>query len=70
MSPAVRRRLQGLVDQIGKSGASRRLDVPIRTIRRVIEGHEVRHATALMVEARLKEREHNGRRRHGAPRGL
>ena len=56
MDPAIRRRLQGLVDQIGRAGASRRLDVPIRTIRRVIDGHQVRHATALLVETRFKER--------------
>lgn len=56
VSPGVVRKLRVLVDQIGRSGASRRLDIPIRTIRRVIAGEQVRPATALMVETRLWER--------------
>jgi len=56
VSGVVTKRLRVLVDQIGRSGASRRLDIPIRTIRRVIAGEQVRAATALMVETRLKER--------------
>lgn len=45
-----------LVLQHGKSGASRRLDIPLGTIRRVVNGAEqIRVATLLLIETRLRE---------------
>lgn len=54
VAPSRRESLRRIVDEAGLGPASRRLDIPLPTLKRVLNGLPVRIGTAILIEQRMR----------------